>query len=54
MFQEEGNSKENPAKYVVQNFKEAVDLIFQIEGLSGKGGGGEKKENKKRATSPEA
>jgi len=34
MFQEEGNSKENPADYVVKDFKEAIALIFKLENLS--------------------
>lgn len=26
-----GNDKKNPAKYVVENFKEAIDLIYRLE-----------------------
>ena len=28
-----GNDKENPATHVVENFEEAVDLIYRLEGL---------------------
>ena len=34
MFKGEGNSKENPANYVVNDFKEAIELIFRLEGLN--------------------
>ncbi len=27
------NDENNPAKYVVDNFKDAVELIFKLEGL---------------------
>ncbi len=27
------NDEKNPAKYVVDNFKDAVELIFKLEGL---------------------
>jgi HAD superfamily hydrolase (TIGR01456 family) len=33
LFKNGENSKENPAKYVVQDFAEAVKLIFQLEGI---------------------
>lgn len=29
----DGNDKKNPATHVVENFKEAIDLIFKIENL---------------------
>jgi len=34
MFKGEGNSKENPANYVVKDFREAVRLIFKLEEIS--------------------
>ena len=32
----DGNDKENPATYVVEDFEEAVDLIYKLEGLNDK------------------
>ena len=29
-----GNDKKNPAKYVVEDFEEAVELIYRLEGLN--------------------
>ena len=29
------NDEKNPAKYVVNDFKEAIELIFKLEGLGG-------------------
>ena len=33
VFQLGANSDRHPAKYVVQDMQEAVDLIFKLEGL---------------------
>ena len=33
MFQGEKNDKTNPAKYVVKDFKQAIQLIFELENL---------------------
>ena len=31
---ENGNDRQNPATYVVEDFKAAIDLIFEKEGLT--------------------
>ncbi len=31
IYQGEGNDKQNPAKYLVNDFKEAIDLIYILE-----------------------
>lgn len=34
LFRGKDNDKEFPATYVVEDFKEAIQLIFKLEGIS--------------------
>jgi len=36
VFKDEGNDEEHPATYVVEDFKDAIDLILKLESLTTK------------------